>query len=975
VEVSRAKSKPPRGGDLREILEFFCMGPFVTALLRPFPPLYRLANRYYINNAIKKVKPPRPYRLSTKAAYTSWDTLTDRSYSARELPPTDHVLESPTPAELKALFTRTEFKPSPKSSLLFAYFAQWFTDGVLRSDRSVIDPKTKKIKEPRDITKNESTHEVDLAQLYGLTSEDGEMLRSRTDRALLAYQEINGEEYPPDLFANGKRVRQFERLRIIGAEKDDVAKGELLAMGSDAGNTQIGYSMFNTLFLRAHNKIAREIRTAQGDAWDDDRVFAASRNVLVVLMIKLIIEEYINHISPWAFQFKFDPTGFEREKWRRQNWMAVEFNLLYRWHCLLPPELMIGGRPHALSETMFRTRTLFAEHGLGALLEEASQQPAGAIELFNVGDRDGILLKTAELPTIKAGRAVKLQSYNEYRKHCGFAPARRFEDFSSDANVVTGLKELYKDDVDAVEFYPGLFAEDRVTNSVVPPLMGRLIAVHAFSQLLTNPLLAPAVYKSDETFSARGRELMGEITGLKKLIDWVLPDRGERGYNVGLSICEPEVVKMKGVDRPKRDSPFLATYDTIAAANAPQLQGGLLMKWLLERPADLFAELRDTEPIFVTPVGVVVSRYDDVTTVAERDDVFGVKHYGESMERYLDGGNFLLGMDDDKNGEFDRDRALLRLAIRRTDLEDISDHVAARARRILDRSGGRIELADAYGRTICAKSLSRYYFGKEGPRARDLMAWCRDMYRDIFINFGRDPGIQSAGEQAGQRFRTCVDDLVAAHHRNGRPLGDSVLGRLIAQQAVGDAGASFSDRRIRDNLIGSTVGVIDNVGCAVANAFDVLLDRPQEFENAVQAARDGDDKNVLRYVWEALRFHPAASVLVRRATQDFTLAPGTDRQATIPAKTLVFAASGSAMMDERKLTDPMEFDLDRPPQHYMHYGWGMHRCLGLHVANAQLTEMAKALLLRKNLRRADGESGKLTYDGPFPTPFVLQFDP
>ena len=43
--------------------------------------------------------------------------------------------------------------------------------------------------------------------------------------------------------------------------------------------------------------------------------------------------------------------------------------------------------------------------------------------------------------------------------------------------------------------------------------MGRLIAVHAFSQLLTNPLLAPEIYSSDETFSAHGRKLMNESTG------------------------------------------------------------------------------------------------------------------------------------------------------------------------------------------------------------------------------------------------------------------------------------------------------------------------------------------------------------------------------------------------------------------------------------------------------------------------------
>jgi prostaglandin-endoperoxide synthase 2 len=968
--MNRTASKPPRGKNVLEWWEFFFLGRFMSGVYKTIPPFGRWANRRMINNAIKKVQPPRPYRLSTKASYTSWESLTDRSYTARELPPAESVLDKPSAEELLTIFTRTEFKPSPKSSVLFAYFAQWLTDGVLRSDRSVLD-ESNKIKEPRDITKNESTHEVDLAQLYGLTPADGEMLRSGSDRALLAYQEINGEEYPPDLYANGKRVKQFERLRIIGTEKADVAKSELLAMGSDAANTQIGYSMFNTLFLRAHNKIAREIRQAQGKSWEDDRVFAAARSVLMVLTIKLIIQEYINHLAPWAYQFKFDPTAFQREKWRRQNWMAVEFNLLYRWHCLLPPELMIGGQPHALGDTMFRTRTLFAEHGLGALLEEASRQPAGAIELFNVGDRDGILLRTAELPTLRAGRSVALQSYNAYREHCDFKRVERFEDFSSDEKVVEKLKQLY-DKVDDVEFYPGIFAEDRITNSVVPPTMGRLIAVHAFSQLMTNPLLAPEIYNCDETFSARGRELMDGIGGLKELVDWVLPDRGERGYNVGLSICKTEV-KMKGVGQPKRDSPFLAAYDSLAVANAPQVQRTLLIEWLLERPAELFAELRATEPIFVTPAGVVVSRYDDVATVAERDDVFSVIPYGEMLKLYTDDGNFLLGMED--GAEFERDRALLRLAIRRDHLPDISTFVAKQARTTLDQSNGRIELSDAYGRTICATTLSWYYFGAGGPAAPELMAWCRDMYRDIFINFTKDAATRSAGEQAGRQFRKCVEDLVDAHPRNGNAPAGSVLARLIAQQAVADPGAVFSDQRIRDNLIGCTVGVIDNVGCAVANAFDVLLDREEEFENAVKAAQDNDDASVLRYVLEALRFRPAASILVRYSKQDFTLARGSDHQATIPAGTVVFAANGSAMMDERKLTDPMEFDLDRPPQHYMHYGWGMHRCLGLHVANAQLTEMAKALLLRTNLRRADGDSGQLTYSGPFPNPFVLQFDP
>ncbi len=978
MEVSRSRSKPARGGDMREIGEFWCMGPLLWAIFRNWPWLYRMANRRFINNAIDKVEPPRPYRLSTKASYTSWETLTDRSYSGRELAPATEVLEQPSPEAVLSLFTRKEYKESPKSSMLFAYFAQWFTDGILRSDRSVIDPATNKIKEPRDIAKNESTHEVDLAQVYGLTAADGEALRCRHDRALLAFQVIRGEEYPPDLYSNGNRVEQFEQLRIIGTDKDGVNRGELLAMGSDAGNTQIGYSMFNALFLRAHNKLAREIRAEQielGDEWDDDHVFAATRNVMIVMMIRLVIEEYINHISPWAFRFKFDPGGFEKQRWRRQNWMAVEFNLLYRWHCLLPPQLIIDDKPYTLVQTMFKTRTLFAERGLRSLLEDASRQPAGAIELFNTGDP--ILLQSAELPTIKAGRQVRLRSYNEYRRHCNFDPVERFEDFSSDPEVGRELERLYGD-VDKVEFYPGLFAEDRVTNSVVPPMMGRLIAVHAFSQLMTNPLLSPAVYDSDETFSAHGRKMVDTLTTLQKFVDWVVPPReGSHEVSLGLSRSEDKVKNSVAAPAGGAQSngvpPLLAQYDQLGEQGEAAAQAGLVLTSIMERPSELFAELRAHRPIFETPLAVVVSLYEDVIEIAGRDDAYNVEPYGASLRRYTENGNFLLGMDD--SPDFDHDRALLTLAMRRDDLPGISRFVADRARESLAAGGGRIELSDAYGRTICAKVMSSYYFGPQGPPPEQLMAWCRAIYQDIFVTFGRDADARAAGEKAGQEFRDFVLARVLAGRKNsGLPARDTVLARLIEPRA---GGAAFSNERIRDNLIGCTVGVIDNVGCAVANAFDVLLDRPAEFRAAVAAATADQDDLVLRYVLEALRFRPAASILVRKAKRDIDLARGTERETRIFEGTLVFAASGSAMMDERALAYPSSFELDRPSHHYLHYGWGMHRCLGSHLANAQLLELAKALLRKPNLRRAQdvtGQPSRLGYVGAYPKRFELEFD-
>ena len=99
-------------------------------LVQSIQPLRRRLNAMLIDHAIREM-PPRPEPLSTMADYTSWASLTDRTYSGRHVPPVT-VAEGgrPTPERAAELFTRGETMiPCPRSTVLFAYFAQWFTDG------------------------------------------------------------------------------------------------------------------------------------------------------------------------------------------------------------------------------------------------------------------------------------------------------------------------------------------------------------------------------------------------------------------------------------------------------------------------------------------------------------------------------------------------------------------------------------------------------------------------------------------------------------------------------------------------------------------------------------------------------------------------------------------------------------------------------------------------------------------------------
>jgi prostaglandin-endoperoxide synthase 2 len=497
-------------------LEMFLLTHFkgLWDLIQANDWLKRKVNKFLINRAIYKA-PTRPYPFSTLAPYTSWDSLTDRTYSGRHLPPVHRAPETlPSLADLSTLFLRTgDPIRSPKSTVLFPYFAQWFTDGFLRTD-------------PSNNLKNTSNHGIDISPLYGINQRVTHILRSHQGGKLKS-QLINGEEYSPYYFENGVVKEEFKELSIIYPDHlGEDKKAKLFAIGRDRGNVQIGYVIMNTLFLREHNRICDFLATSYRD-WDDERLFQTARNVITVLLIKLVVEEYINHISPYFFKFIADPLAFTNEKWYRQNWMTVEFNLLYRWHSLIPNHIRLGEQDIPFPETLWDTE-MITSRGLGRLFEAASAQAAGQIGLFNTAP---FLLETDQR-SIQMGRDAQLASYNDYRELCQVPRATDFDQITGDERAQQELKRLYGH-VDNIEFYVGLFAEDVIENAVVSPLMGRLVALDAFSQALTNPLLAEHIF-NEQTFSPVGFDVIKTTSTLSEILHRNIP-RSDRPFKVSLT--------------------------------------------------------------------------------------------------------------------------------------------------------------------------------------------------------------------------------------------------------------------------------------------------------------------------------------------------------------------------------------------------------------------------------------------------------
>ncbi|MEH2295827.1 peroxidase family protein [Nostoc sp.] len=512
-----------------------------TAILTGFKPIWNFIqsnpglakkiNKTLTNNAILKI-PTRPYPFSTMSPYTSWDSLIDRTYSGLQLPPLDwkpltnenYIGINLTPAEkfeknlppikdLEILYRKTgETKYSPKSSLIFPYFVQWFTDSFLRTDRH--DPR-----------RNSSNHHIDMCNVYGLNPKITHLLRSY-EGGKLKSQIINGEEYPPFYYdEDGKPKEEFRGLPHLYTD-ESIPKAEtfppekkqkLFAMGLEIerANVQIGYVMLNVLSLREHNRVC-DLLTKNYPTWEDERLFQTARNIVMAEFLKIVLEDYINHITPYHFQFFTDPPAFNNEKWYRHNWMSVEFSLVYRWHSMLPDTLMYNGQKLPMPASMWNN-DMIINKGLGAIFEESCSQPAAQLSLFNTPE----FLIPTEIASIHLGRTAKLRSYNDYRDLCSYPRVTDFDQISSNEKVQKELQRLYGH-VDNIEMYVGLYAEDLRPNSALPPLVGRLIGIDAFSQAFTNPLLAENIF-NPETFSPVGWEEIQNTKTLSQVVHRNIP--------------------------------------------------------------------------------------------------------------------------------------------------------------------------------------------------------------------------------------------------------------------------------------------------------------------------------------------------------------------------------------------------------------------------------------------------------------------
>jgi len=140
----------------------------------------------------------------------------------------------------------------------------------------------------------------------------------------------------------------------------------------------------------------------------------------------------------------------------------------------------------------------------------------------------------------------------------------------------------------------------------------------------------------------------------------------------------------------------------------------------------------------------------------------------------------------------------------------------------------------------------------------------------------------------------------------------------------------------------------DTTSSSIAGGLEALLRHPD------QLARLRHDPSLApNAVEEVIRWVTPVKEFMRTATEDRTVGGQ-----PIPAGDSVYLAYLSANRDEDVFDDPYRFDVGRPDNKQLAFGYGVHFCLGAHLARLELRIFFEELLARVDDLELAGEPSR-----------------
>jgi len=363
-------------------------------------------------------------------------------------------------------------------------------------------------------------------------------------------------------------------------------------------------------------------------------------------------------------------------------------------------------------------------------------------------------------------------------------------------------------------------------------------------------------------------------------------------------------------------------------------------------PFPLFAELRETEPVFFSQTlgGWVVSRYQDVSDILHNHDDYSSKGRVLHLINKLDPEvqkrlpllqlHFATGLAHSDAPEHKRLRGLLAQAFTpkvSEAMRPITRDVVARQLSGLRKSSDLIY--DVFT-PVPALVVGRL-LGSSEEDIPDLIRWAGAI-NGLYEKGGLiDPQKAIYAEEMLQEIRSFVTRL-ANERRVMRDNGNldsssDVLAGLVSAETQCD---SLSDSELVSTVVTLFVAGHETTTHLLGNGMLALLSSKTELQKIKE-----NPELIPKAIDEMARFDGSVPRSWRITKRELAISG-----VTIPEGQLVLPILSSANRDENEFIKPDLFDVTRDSRKHLAFGRGVHVCLGAPLARIEGQEIVKQIL-------------------------------
>ncbi|MFN3725928.1 MAG: cytochrome P450 [Allosphingosinicella sp.] len=349
---------------------------------------------------------------------------------------------------------------------------------------------------------------------------------------------------------------------------------------------------------------------------------------------------------------------------------------------------------------------------------------------------------------------------------------------------------------------------------------------------------------------------------------------------------------------------------------------------------DILAEL-GVPPIFGNPRQrpvYTLFRHADIGAVLRDNETYISRLIGEGLGSFV--GNFMLtAMDGDYHR---RMRGLLQpsfmpnvLKAWRTELIDPvirGEYVAPLVPR------GRADLIADMGLGFPVRVIYAILgFPADDLKGQELFA---GMALKILAGPKRDPEAAAQARKEALEVSQALYDYVLPVVRARRASGavdNSLMSRLIRSEFEGER---LTDEQVTDFTRMLLPAAAETTTRTFGTLMVLLLERPELLERI-----KADRSLISKAIDESVRYEPVATFKARECVRDVEIGG-----VKIPAGSILSMVVHSANRDEEVFENPDTFDIDRKQKPSFGFGYGVHMCIGMFVAKAEVESAVNAIL-------------------------------